>query len=351
MNAFHSGPAVPSAAAANDGEPEPFAVILGRADDMRAEVHVRFHAGGDVGALRLAGTLTGPRCGTATTLPTVIRLVDTGMTDAGPAARAILTEPSYWTPALPNLYQLDLQTQQDERPGGSFQRLVGLRRLGVRGRSLWLDGRRWVPRAVGCDPAGFDAAGTASAMHDAGLAVVMADPASDVCGHADAIGVAVIALLADAGGEPLDPDRAVAAIARWALHPSVVMAVLPRRCGAGAARDIAARARRVKQTMLLGMEVDGGRPPMESLDAMPAGSVDVPVVRLAGDEKPHAEWRTMPPTAPLVAWRIDAAAPLDSRRGCDRLQADLAAWAVAGAALPVRDWAGYMVSQTAFGAS
>ena len=311
---------------------------------MRAEVHVRFRDGAADGAVRLAGTLTGPRCGTSTTLTTAVRLIDAGMTDAGPAARAILTEPSYWTPALPNLYQLDLQAEQDGRPGGSFRRLVGLRRLGVRGRSFWLDGRRWVPRAVGCDPANFVTVRAATAMHDAGLTAMMADPAEDVCGHADRIGVAVIALLADAAGRPLDPDRAVAAIVRWAAHPSVVLAVLPRHCEATAALAIAVRARGIKQTMLLGMEMDGSRPPGAALESMPAGTIDLPVVRLAGDEPPHEEWRTMPPSTPLVAWRIDTAAPLDSRRGCDRLQADLAAWAAAGGILPVRDWAGYIVS-------
>ena len=89
------------------GVPEHACFILGRADEMRAEVHVRQPGLAD--DARLTGTLTGPLCATATTLPTTVRLAAAGWAGGVPAARAILTEPSYWTPELPNLYRLDLE--------------------------------------------------------------------------------------------------------------------------------------------------------------------------------------------------------------------------------------------------
>jgi hypothetical protein len=125
-------------------------VLLGRCDEMRAEVYARLVARPSMagaGRLTLFGTLVGPRCGTATTLPTTVRWID-AEAGASVMARAVLTEPSYWTPELPNLYDVDLQVVAEDRPLMRVARAVGLRRLGVRGRSLWLEGRRWVLRGA-----------------------------------------------------------------------------------------------------------------------------------------------------------------------------------------------------------
>jgi hypothetical protein len=54
-------------------------VLLGRCDEMRAEVYARLVARPSMagaGRLALVGTLVGPRCGTATTLPTTVRWID-----------------------------------------------------------------------------------------------------------------------------------------------------------------------------------------------------------------------------------------------------------------------------------
>jgi hypothetical protein len=87
----------------------PLAILAGRADDMRAEIMVRISdcRMGD-GPLHLTGTLVGPRRGRDMTLPTTVKLVDvTGDRSADAAAghafaRAVFTEPAYWTPELPN---------------------------------------------------------------------------------------------------------------------------------------------------------------------------------------------------------------------------------------------------------
>ena len=302
--------------------PPPIAVGLGRCDEMRAEVLLSLAA--DAG-VRLTGTLTGPRRGRDTTLPTTTTLVPLAGPETGPQAvsRAILTEPAYWTPELPNLYRLQAAIGIAGAPAaGRIDTLVGLRRLGLRGRSFWLDGRRWVPRAVARAGAA-DLAASKAAM----LGVVADDAAVDMA-RSDEAGVAVLALV-DATG--LSPER-IAAIAR---HPSAMLVIVH---GDAAPRRLA-EVRRAAGTMLIGRLADGHDPPPDSAD------VDFIAVAIAAGGVPHDGWRSAP-GVPLVAWRHDAAAETAGRAACDRLQRDLAAWGMAGGGrTSAWDWAGYVVGR------
>jgi hypothetical protein len=299
--------------------------VLGRADDMRAEVYARLVNAAEDGRPTLRGRLSGPRCSLATTLPTSLRLEDLGGTP--PVARGILTEPSYWTPEMPNLYRLEAEADESDAIIARVDRLIGLRRLGVRGRSLWLDGRRWVPRGLTLPEASFEAA----KLRAAGMAAVIAEPPEALCAAADSAGVAVVAVV-----DPVvSADQIAARIAEWGRHPSVMLAVLPRERGAHAAA-----IGQLKGTMLVGLAVDGTSAP----EPVPAG-VDCLVVELPERALPHEAWRDRAPPVPLVACRPGSPAAEVSRAGCDRLQADLAAWGIAGSgAAPPWDWAGYLHS-------
>jgi hypothetical protein len=320
--------------------------ILGRCDSLRAEVYVRavVPAGVDPASVTLAGTLTGPDCKHAITLPvtaklTAIRRDDTAAKADTLVARAILTEPSSWTPELPNLYRLEARLEAGGQELAACQRPVGLRRLGVRGRSLWLDGRRYVPRGVAAAPDAIDLV----RFRAAALAAVVPDPAEAFLARCDAEGLAVIAMLADEGGHALDVEAAAAAIARWAWHPAVLVAVVPRGVSAEAAGEIASNTRTCRDTLLLACEVDGTRPP----PLLPAG-IDLLVVTLPAGGLPHEAWRTDSPGVPLLARRPAAASAAESeppsRRECDTFQATLAGWGTGGGAGPPPDWAGYLVS-------
>jgi hypothetical protein len=332
----------------------PPVILPGRADDMRAEIVVsvsRGEAGGGE-RMHLSGTLVGPRRGRDMTLPTTVKLVDcTGdaAVHAGHAdARAVFTEPAYWTPELPNLYRLQAKVQRGDQTVAVIDRMVGLRRLGVRGRSLWLEGRRWVPRGVTIPSAGFDP----TSLRSLSAAAVIDDPFDAICAAADQAGVAIIARLVDADGMPLEPATAAERIAAWALHPSVVMAVVPRLAFADQAAAVVAAARPLKGTMLVGVEVDGAQPP----DVPPPATVaaaDCIVVDLPPDGLPHDGWRSGIPSGgnkPLVAQRAGSTgtgmAP-ELRQECDRLQAALAAWGCGqGTSQLPWDWAGYSVSRS-----
>ncbi|MFM9059636.1 MAG: hypothetical protein ACKOSQ_11025 [Planctomycetaceae bacterium] len=301
-------------------------VVLGRCDEMRAECVVRIPGAG--AAATISGALTGPRRGRDTTLPVTARLQSTG--NAG-VARAILTEPAYWTPDLPNLYRLEAVIESGAAPPRSIDRLVGLRRLGVRGRSLWLDAHRWVPRAVATKGvAGIDACKPVS------LAALVVDPDEATLTRADELGVAVLALVsATATTAVAITDR----IAGWTAHPAAVLAILPIHMPPAIVADVATCARDRKGTLLLAATVSGTAPPPA---VIPPG-IDCLVVALDAAETPHDAWRS-DAGLPLVAWRRDASTLAAGRAPCDALQAALATWGTTGTSdvLP-RDWAGYIV--------
>lgn len=326
------------------------AVVLGRCDDMRAEVFIRGLVPTARGPLALVGTVSGPRCRRAITLPVAARLQDipapSGTLSAaeagqhGPApavARVILTEPSFWTADLPNLYRLEASLRCDDRDIGRIDRLIGLRRLGVRGRSFWLDGRRWVPRCVACEP-------TASAVTtaaDVSASAYLTDPDEQLLEIADERGTAVIALLP--AGATL--DHAVARMQRWSLHPAVMGVIMPLEATAADVAALAAESRGLRSTLLLGASVRGDHAPI----APPAG-IDFLAVMMPAGHLPDAAWRA-PPPVPVLAVRSAGERTPDiaaRRSACDRLQADLAAWGLAGVdgepGPRPWDWAGYAVT-------
>lgn len=326
----------------------PLDCVLGRCDSLRAEVFFRaaLPPGVDAADATLSGTLTGPDCRRAITLPVTARLAAVpGPPPASPpaplvatvVARAILTEPSFWTPELPNRYRLDARLVAGNRELAAWQRPVGLRRLGVRGRSLWLDGRRYVPRGLFGRSADLDIAG----YRDAELAAVVADPSDTFLERSDTEGVAVIGLLADGQDQPLEMVAAVERLAAWAWHPAAFVAVVVAAVPGAEAGRIAAATRGFRNTLLLAHEVDGTEPP----PAVAAG-IDLLIATLPAGGLPHEAWRTEPPGVPLMARRVADAACAPgpkptSRSDCDALQAALAGWGTTGSG-PTSDWAGYI---------
>jgi hypothetical protein len=311
--------------------------VLGPCDEMRAEIFLRATNPEAVGG-RLVGTITGPRRGRDTTLPTTTRLLPLPMADMNeiPAARAVLTEPAYWTPDLPNLYRVKAVVERPRQlrpaPPGSLDQIemtVGLRRLGTRGRSFWLDGRRWVPRAVV-----VQGSPDMSSLKAAALGAAVAAPGAEVLSAADEIGLAVLPLVRAA-------DITSERIGMLARHPAATLVVVETDTAAdlsGTTERQFAMLRSLKGTLLLGFTADGSLPPPQTI-----AGVDFLVVVVPAGGLPHAAWRAVS-SLPLVAWRRDAGDPVPSRAGCELLQRDLAAWGLAAGVdrLPW-DWAGYLV--------
>ena len=326
--------------------------LLGRADDMRAEVWLRCTppaaGAAAIGPLLVvSGTLVGPECSTAATLPTTVSLVDQGTVEGQPPlARGVCTEPGFWTPELPNLYRAEVTLRRGDDVVASGRRMIGLRRLGVKGRSLSLDGRRYVPRGVACqaDPPRLDELRQLSAVAVVGFPTV-ADPAAKssaasldaILSTADRIGVAVVIRLGASTGAAVDPSILQERLEAWAAHPSVFLVTLPS--GSAGVAAITGGPRR--GTMLFGLEVDGLDPP----PPLPDRGIDLLVVRLPEHGLPHGAWQ-QPPPLPLVAAikEIDLPSAAVARGLCDRLQASLAAWARPELRNQPWDWAGYLVT-------
>jgi hypothetical protein len=323
------------------GDDVRFECILGRCDTMRGEVYVRVCLPPGAAGGSLQGTLTGPECSRASTLPVTARLrpLPGPSPEVGAAAtvvtRVILTEPACWTPELPNRYLLEATLSIAGQTTSTCRQMIGLRQLGVRGRSLWLDGRRFVPRGLarpGCpvDREGFRAAD---------LTAVVSTPDEAFLDHCDAEGLAVIALLASASGQPPAAEEAGQQIALWAGHPSVFVAVIPAGLHTNQVAAVAANTRATRGTLLVAAAVDGSRPP----EPLPAG-IDAVVLNLPAAGLPHAAWRTTTPPLPVIACRSQPASDDEpTRRPCDNLQAALAAWATAEGHRLEWDWAGYLV--------
>ena len=320
------------------------AVSLGPCDELGAQVYVRAvspQAPGE-GApdaprdrSRLEGTLEGPRCRHATTLPTSVRIVDLGGGGAPGVlvGRAVLTEPSFWTPQVPSLYRLDARLVGATGDVAHCTRLVGLRRLGVRGRSFWLDGHRWVPRGVGVNASRTDGTG----LRDTAATAFVDCPDDGFLDWTDGEGVAVIVRLPDEPPGGNDTLGATTHLVRLARHPSVTIAVVPGGWPTQTVQAFATATRQVRGTLLLARPVDGATPPPSR------AGCDALIVELAADALPHDSWH-VDPGVPLIACRSGPDADAAERRAaCDRLQADLAAWGVALAAgTPRWDWAGYV---------
>ena len=139
-------------------------------------------------------------------------------------AEAIVPDPCFWTPDLPFLYRAQIQVH-----GGSevaeADRIVGIRRLGVRGRSLFFDGKRFVLRAVECKVQNAELESFLESNQDflreTWTALILENPDDDVCEFASRRGVLIVAELQATDDLFL---RSLHRLARW---PAVGIAMIP----------------------------------------------------------------------------------------------------------------------------
>ena len=196
----------------------------------------------------LSGHLIGPECRFARTLPAKILFQFRGRGAGGELlAEAIVPDPCFWTPELPMLYRVEIVASgqwpmarevvpeaRGQGPGEYVERWFAIRRLGTRGTSLILDGKRWVLRGV-CHErraAGFiptvdrgqhllspDLADLMTARaEDAALVVAAAD--EEFCLEASRQGVPLVVMVSGRGAELTDEFRR---LGKW---PAVFLVVL-----------------------------------------------------------------------------------------------------------------------------
>ena len=272
-----------------------------------SSVRVTLVAGADVD---LSGQweLYGPTCAYARTLASTFR----GRVLDGESVQFLVTEPCYWSPAMPFLYEL--------RNGGDGQtHALGLRQLIAHGRNLRLGGERIVLRGAVCES--FDEQ-TARQAHAAESAVFVEFYASCDLAAASRLGAFVLAQPNESAGDlatlaaslSWQPAAAALVLGRDQLHAAMTKP-LPR-CG-----------------ILLGQRFDSRS--WNDANAIVSGA-DFIVAMLATNEPPP-EWMATC-GRPVVAIRRDAAYPdfHQARESSDRLQAELA---------PAFDLAGYFAGR------
>jgi hypothetical protein len=264
-------------------------------------------------AVEIRGALDGPYCTTARTLPTQYALRAGVDSTAHAFAMAQVADPCFWTPALPFLYQLDLDVTLDSRET-KIDAMVGLRRWACDGASFRLNRKRVVLRGAAAPQTGESTLGIARASE---AVLIVRDPPDAFCREASRHGVALIADLRGCAAKT--PAR----LKLLAWHPSVLVALVDDRdWSCSILSPIVPASCVVKATSDAATSAD--RPWARAL-----------TVELHAGERPPA-WLAES-GKPVIAIRrgVSYADFHEARAACDQLQADLA---------PEFDLAGYFVA-------
>lgn len=284
-----------------------FDVFHGELKHDAAQIYVRVPGlpGGQQWSIR--GMLRGPECRYAKTLPIHVPLVDCG---AGPTllARGLLTEPCFWSTELPMIYRLRVEIRRDGQIVARHEQDLGLRFLGIRKRSFYWLGQRWVMRGIFHEEVP-ETPVTKWKEHVA--AMVIAEPSDELCREASLDGVLIVARI---GGRATQIEDGLRRLARW---PAVGLVLIEGFAGESNA------FRRVAPNLLLASR----------LSEQPTLSGDVLVV---GYDELQTVPREFLESHPIVVHRSTrrAASLEEARQQCDVLQRDVA-W--------LGDFAGYVV--------
>jgi beta-galactosidase/beta-glucuronidase len=104
-------------------------IVVGDVTDVEARVIARY-CGSATGVV-LSGSLRGPFCDQARTLPAEFEFRDFGNSN-GAQIETIVPDPCMWTSELPHLYQADIEARQGEQLVAEYHGTIGLRRLAPR---------------------------------------------------------------------------------------------------------------------------------------------------------------------------------------------------------------------------
>lgn len=281
----------------------------------RAQVFVRLEGALPSDGYSLGGTVYGPINKVTQSLAATYRLRDLGP-GASLLARAILLDPVLWNAETPALYRVRLELRQAGQVVSQVERRLALRGLGVSGKNLLRDGKRWVLRGVSSltsepdDRSDWRVSGACLFAYQ--------PPASDELAKAAEQGVLVITRITGSFAELLTQLRALA------QQPAVGIVLLPAEARLYPSFD----PHSVAPNLLLGHLLPPGAP----LQVASWADVIVAVV----DESNSIISRIVNYSQPVLCLR-QSQRPLaiaEARAACDALQRDLA---------PLGQFAGYIV--------
>jgi hypothetical protein len=265
---------------------------------------VTLDCSGAASAVTLGSELHGPVCAFARTLPSV---VTAKVARDGCSIEFLVTEPCYWTPQLPFLYNLQLRTQDGEGTIRELGRSIGLRRLIAHSRDLRLNGERIVLRGACSGPLEPSRLVESRAAE---TAIVTAFPNDELFSAAASTGVFLVADVAAGAGELTNILRDLS----W--QPAVALVLLNQD---QIAEDHAQEARRMNLLLAQRMRADE-----TAHESDVAAAADVIAIELAEGDRPPA-WmaKASKPVIAIRRGRVYADLYV-ARSACDRLQAELA---------------------------
>lgn len=266
---------------------------------------------------RLEASLSGPRSLYGRTLP--VKLAFRQSSAAG-ELDAVLTDPCYWTPETPLIYDIELKLHDEGRTWHQ-QRSIGFRPLTSSGRRLRIAGSNWVLRGISATSLGEI---NLEALRQSDAVLVAERPESRLCQLASEIGVLVMARIDG------DFNIICAELARLSRFPSVGLALI----ATDASPEIGNLLRPVAANILL----------IEDVSTNNAQAADWSSAVFIQDNDPArlAIRATNLPLPVIAARSLPAPTTLEAARAaCDILQRELAGTVALGDRLV--DFAGYIV--------
>ncbi len=290
-------------------------LFFGATSENDSQVYARLNVLAKQADLELGGSIRGPFCEHTRTLPTTAPFADLGpgtsLAATSLLANAQVTDPCFWSPQLPALYQVHVELRQHGKVIETEDRQLGIRSFGVRQDSLYLNGQRWVPRGV---MRGSVVDEPLAAWIEASTVMVAEQAEEEVCRQASNQGVFMIVVLRSSGDQLV---KEVKRLARWA---AVGLVVLDGSAEIGPLRSAA-------PNLVFGRIVDDGMPvPRSPDDVTDCDVTDCDVIVARSDSVEEIGGRLSTAGLPVVAFRPgNSTGRLSERRAaCDRLQRDLA---------------------------
>jgi hypothetical protein len=292
----------------------------GEASTTLGRVYARLPASPETAGCTLTGRVVGPVCRWANTLPATSPLV--GRSAAATIAtepllaEAIVPDPCFWSDELPMRYTVEVKLQRDKETIAKTERTIAFRGVGRHGRSLFQQGRRWVPRGMNAMSVLETERADLAAWRLAPAVLVATDPPNSLCVAADDLGLWIVADLSPSP-VPLDAE-----ISRLSQHAAVFLAILPPNT------PVTRTLRTAASNLLLAEQIVPGH------TAQSDSQADCLIVDAANLESFARTAQTT--TLPIMARRsLQSETTIEeARRAVDALQRDLA---------PIGDFAGYLV--------
>jgi beta-galactosidase/beta-glucuronidase len=97
-------------------------IVVGDVNDIEARVQARY--ADDAGNVVVSGTIRGPFCDKAHTLPADYSFRGLG----SGVAEAVVPDPCTWSPEVPHVYRVDVTARRGEEIVAEFRGEIGLRR-------------------------------------------------------------------------------------------------------------------------------------------------------------------------------------------------------------------------------